>query len=91
MLVRIANREDPDLTASSEASLIWVCPMCLGRFGRQLVFEILEHLPYLNICLYIRDDIIQLLTSISADMRIYLPEKVIFTEATRINPHVYRN
>ena len=35
MLVRIANRKDPDQTA-----------VCLGLFSRQLVFEILEHLPY---------------------------------------------
>ena len=35
MLVRITNRED----------LIWVCTVCLCLFGRQLVFEILEHLP----------------------------------------------
>ena len=38
MLVRIANREVPDL--------IWVCPVCLGIFGRQLVFKMLEHLSY---------------------------------------------
>ena len=42
MPVIIANREDPDQTARS--SLIWVCPVCLSLFGRQLVFEILEHL-----------------------------------------------
>ena len=30
MLVRIANREDPDQT-------IWVCTLCLGLFARQLV------------------------------------------------------
>ena len=41
MLVRVANREDPDQT-----SLIWVCTVCLGLFGRQLKFKILEHLPY---------------------------------------------
>ena len=39
MLVRIANREDPDQTASSEA--VWSES---ALFGRQLVFEILEHL-----------------------------------------------
>ena len=44
MLVRIANRENPDQTASLE-SLIWVCTVYLGFLGRQLVFEILEHLP----------------------------------------------
>ena len=43
MLVRIANREDPDQTASSEA--VWsgsalFDPVYLYFFGRQLVFEI---------------------------------------------------
>ena len=38
-VVRIANREDPDQTASREA----ICTVCLGPFGRQLVFDILEH------------------------------------------------
>ena len=38
MLVRIANREDPDQT------LIWVCTVSLGISGMQLVFAILEHL-----------------------------------------------
>ena len=41
MLVRIANREDPDQSSSSD--LGQCC--CLGLLGRQLVFEILEHLP----------------------------------------------
>ena len=37
MLIRMANREDPDQAAA-----------CLSRhFGRQLVFEIFEHLPYI--------------------------------------------
>ena len=44
MLVRIANRKDPD------QSLIWVCAVCLGLFGGQLVFKILEH-----ILLYLED------------------------------------
>ena len=35
MLVRRANKEDPDQT-----SLVWVCTVCLGSFGRQLVFII---------------------------------------------------
>ena len=26
--------------------LIWVCPICLGLFGRQLAIKILEHLQY---------------------------------------------
>ena len=42
MPVRIANREGPDQTASSEG----VSPVCLGLFGRKLVFKILEHLQY---------------------------------------------
>ena len=50
MLGKIANREDPDQTASSEA--VWsgyslFVPVCLGLFGRQLVFEILEDLLYM--------------------------------------------
>ena len=44
LLVRTANREDPDQTASSKA-LILVCTVYLGHFGRQVVFEILENLP----------------------------------------------
>ena len=36
MLVRIANREDPDQTASSE---VWA--VCLDLFGRHIVLEIL--------------------------------------------------
>ena len=51
MLVRIADREDPDQTASSEAG--WVCIVCLGRFGWQLVFEIVELKPYI-LGLYIK-------------------------------------
>ena len=38
MLFRIANREDPDQTATL------VCTVCLSIFGSQLVLEILEHL-----------------------------------------------
>ena len=44
-LVRIANREDPDQTASSEA--VW--SVCLGLFDRQQVFEILEHFLYIKL------------------------------------------
>ena len=43
LLVRIANREDPDQTLASAT----VCTVCLCLFGRQLVFKILEHLSYL--------------------------------------------
>ena len=42
MLVRIANREDPDQTASEEA----VCSICQCPF-LQLVFKIFQHLLYL--------------------------------------------
>ena len=42
MLVLLTNREDPDQVASSDLGLR--CFLCL--FGRQLVFEILEHLLY---------------------------------------------
>ena len=38
MLYRIANREDPDQTAYA---------VCLVLFGRQLVFHVLGHLPYM--------------------------------------------
>ena len=48
MLNKTANREDSNQTASSE---IWVCTVCLGLFGRQLVIKILEHLPYSKTCL----------------------------------------
>ena len=41
MLVKIAKREDPDQTASSEA--VWIGTVCQGLFAMQLVFEILEH------------------------------------------------
>ena len=41
MLVRIAHREDPDQTTSTEMGL-----HCLsGIFGKQLAFKILDHLP----------------------------------------------
>ena len=44
MLVRIANREDPDQTASSEA--VWSgSAVCLGLFAWLLVFKILDQLP----------------------------------------------
>ena len=58
MFVRIANSEEPYQTASSEAdcffgsSLTWFCAICLGFFGRLLLFEILEHLQYHHITLY---------------------------------------
>ena len=45
MLVEIANRENPDQTASSEAVLSLGLPCLSKTFCRQLVLEILEHLP----------------------------------------------
>ena len=44
MLVRIANREDPDQNSRWGQSLRWVCAVLCGK---QLVFKILEHLPEL--------------------------------------------
>ena len=46
MHVRIANREYPDQTAALEAVWSGSAPFWLSLFGRQLVFKILEHLPY---------------------------------------------
>ena len=51
MLERIANNEDPDQTAFSEQSDLCKKQSDLGLhwlfrpFGRELVLEILEHLP----------------------------------------------
>ena len=41
MFVRIANKD------TDKTSLVWVCIVCLGLFGRQLVFKFLEHLLYI--------------------------------------------
>ena len=46
MLVRTANREDPDQTASEEAVWSGSTLFVHAFFGRQLVFKILEQLPY---------------------------------------------
>ena len=35
------------------SSLVWVCPVSLGFCGRQLLFKILEHLPYVQCCYWI--------------------------------------
>ena len=43
MLVRIANREYSDQTASL-SSLMWVCTVCQDLSGRQLVFEVLVNI-----------------------------------------------
>ena len=44
--VRVANRKNPDQTASSES--VWSgSALCVSAFNRQLVLEILEHLLYL--------------------------------------------
>ena len=47
MLIRISNKEDPDKT-------IRVCTVvCLGLYGRKLVFNILEHLhTFTRYCVY---------------------------------------
>ena len=45
-LVRIANREDPDQTASSEAVWSGSALFAYTIFGRQLVFQILDDLLY---------------------------------------------
>ena len=47
VLVRIANREDPDQTASTDA-------FCLGLFVMQRLFKILVHHPY--ILVYAEDE-----------------------------------
>ena len=48
MIVRIANREDPDQIPSSEA--VWSGSALFVKvfFGRQLVFEILERFNVLK-------------------------------------------
>ena len=43
MLFRIANREDFNYSGF-RSSLIWGFSVCLGLFGKQQMFEILEHL-----------------------------------------------
>ena len=45
LLVRIANWEDPDQTASLEAVWSGSVLSVYALFGRQLVFRILENLP----------------------------------------------
>ena len=40
ILVRTTNREDPDL--------IWFCTVCLGHFGRQIVFWWKELHPWIS-------------------------------------------
>ena len=42
---RIANRADPDQTASSEAVWSGSALFVLAFFGRQLVFKILDNIP----------------------------------------------
>ena len=44
MLVRKANREDPDRTSQIGSALF----VRVGLFGWQLVFQILEHLLYFD-------------------------------------------
>ena len=47
LCVRIANREDPDQTANLEAVWSGSAVFVYAFFGRQLVFEVFEHLLYL--------------------------------------------
>ena len=49
MLVRIANREGPDQTASLEAVRSVPALFVPAFFGRQLMFETLEHFLYTQI------------------------------------------
>ena len=58
LLIRRANREDPDQSASEtvirlllKQSDLSVPCLSRGLFGRELVFKILEHLPYSSILL----------------------------------------
>ena len=52
MLARIAIREDLNRTLLQKQSDLGLhCFLFL--FGRQIVFKVLEHLPYLNVMLYI--------------------------------------
>ena len=44
--------ENPRSDCFFRSSLIWVCTVCQGLFGRQLVFKILEHLPYVTLYLF---------------------------------------
>ena len=44
ILVRIANREDLDQTASR------VCTVCLGQLGRQLVFQNFRRFITISVC-----------------------------------------
>ena len=45
MLVRVANRGDPDHTASKEAVWSESTLFVQAFFDEQIVFKILEHLP----------------------------------------------
>ena len=47
MVSRIANREDPDQTASD----LGLCCFSLGLFDRQLLFKILVHVPHFTFTL----------------------------------------
>ena len=56
LLAIIADRVDPDQTASSEerrnslrSSPIWVCSVCIGISDCQLILDKVEHLPYTKI------------------------------------------
>ena len=70
-LVRIANREDPDQTASSEAVWSGSALSALAFVGRQRVFEILEHLLYMSVELnhFIQKNIIRLTSLGRSEMK----------------------
>ena len=53
MLVKIANREDTDQTASSKAVLSGSALFVYAFICRHLVLQILEHLPYMIIVMSI--------------------------------------
>ena len=46
MFIMAGIHKKLDCQNSKQAkTMIWVCTVCLGLFGKQLVFAILEHLP----------------------------------------------
>ena len=49
MLVRIANREDPDQTASEEAVWSGSVLFVLAHLAGNYCLEFLEHLPYIRL------------------------------------------
>ena len=63
MHVRVANREDSDQTASEEAvrsGSTWIVRQLVLKsfFGKQLVFKILEHLPYAFLIIFLSEYVV---------------------------------